>query len=310
MKAAFRRLPNDKALLLGGAAKFAKECIYRDALVECERCINVGTYDRIHELIQKGARFNQRRSRRRKCTGAHLPHPSNYPYLPVDWLIEGLIPENSISVLSGDEGVGKTIFLLSMARSLTEGIDFIGRETYFTPVIYLGTDVSKAILQRYMTMMRWVPNDEFRILTMWTDPEAPMLDNKEQLKRLFKYVEKYHPVLFFDTLRDFYSGDENSSTDTKPVVDILRRLCSLGSSIVAVAHPPKNGNSLIRGSGNIPQKADIPYRMQAKKLNGKDVTVITCPNKNRFGSTNFTLTCSEAVHSDTWSSAISDTSRD
>jgi archaellum biogenesis ATPase FlaH len=208
----------------------------------------------------------------------------------VEWLIEGLIPENSISVLSGNEGVGKTIFLLSMARSLTEGMDFIGRPAYLTPVIYVGVDVSKAILQRYMTMMRWVPNNDFRILTMWTNPEAPMLDEKEQMKWLFKYAEKYCPVLMLDTLRDLYSGDENSSTDTKPVVDILRRLCSLGSSIVAVAHPPKSGNSLIRGSGNIPQKADIPYFMEAKKLNGKDVTVITCPNKNRFGTTSFALT--------------------
>jgi AAA domain len=144
-----------------------------------------------------------------------------------------------------------------------------------------------------MRMMRWVPNDDFRILTMWTNPEAPMLDDKEQMMWLFKYVEKYRPLLIFDTLRDFYNGDENSSTDTKPVVDILRRLCSLGSSIVAVAHPPKHGNSLIRGSGNILQKADIPYFMQAKRLNGKDVTVLTCPNKNRLGSRNFTLTVQE-----------------
>jgi hypothetical protein len=289
IKAAFRRLPNDKALLLGEAAKFAKECIYRDTLVECERCINAGTYDRIHELIQKA----QDSSNARGATEVHwrdLPHPSDYPYEPVEWLIEGLIPEGAISVLSGNEGVGKTLFLLSMARSLTEGMDFIGRPTYPTPVIYLGIDVSKAILQRYLAMMRWVPSDDFRMLTLWTNPEAPMLDDKERMKWLFKYVEKYRPLLIFDTIRDFYSGDENSSTDTKPVVDILRRLCTSGGSMVLVAHPPKKGKSLIRGSGNIPEKADIPYFMQATKLHSEDVTVITCPRKNRFGSTSLTLT--------------------
>ncbi len=289
IKAAFRRLPNDKALLLGEAAKYAKECIYRDALVECEKCINMGTYDRLHDLIQE-ARDATSFGAGASTHWRGLPHPSDYPYQPVEWLIEGLIPENSISVLSGNEGVGKTIFLLSMARSLTDGMDFLGRQTYPARVIYLGIDVSKAILQRYTKMMRWVPNGDFRMLTMWTNPEAPMLDDKEQMNWLFKYAEKYRPVLMLDTLRDLYSGDENSSTDTKPVVDILRRLCSLGSSIVAVAHPPKKGKSLIRGSGNIPQKADIPYRMQAKTLNGKDVTVITCPNKNRFGTTSFALT--------------------
>jgi archaellum biogenesis ATPase FlaH len=289
LRAAFQPLANDTSVLLELATKFSRRSEFRDALLRAENCVNAGAYEKIPELFQKALE----RSDVGAATTAHwrdLPHPSEYPCKPVEWLIEGLIPENSISVLSGNEGVGKTIFLLSMARSLTEGMDFVGRPTYLTPVIYLGTDVSKAILQRYLAMMRWAPDDEFRILTMWTNPEAPMLDDKERMKTLFKYAEKYRPVMIFDTLRDFYNGDENSSTDTKPVVDVLRRLCSLGSSIVAVAHPPKHGNSLIRGSGNIPQKADIPYFMEAKKLNGKDVTVITCPNKNRFGTTSFALT--------------------
>jgi hypothetical protein len=289
IREAFRPFRSDRALFLKEALKYAREFEYREALVLSEKYINAGRFDKVHGVLDKARELTDIGA----GTEVHwrdLPHPSQYPYQPVEWLIEGLIPENSISVLSGNEGVGKTIFLLSMARSLTEGADFIGRQTYLTPVIYLGPDVSKAILQRYMAMMRWVPDDEFRILTMWTNPEAPMLDNKEQMKWLFKYVEKYRPVLIFDTLRDFYNGDENSSTDTKPVVDILRRLCSLGSSIVTVAHPPKTGSSLIRGSGNIPQKADIPYLVQAKKPNGKDVTVITCPNKNRFGTTSFALT--------------------
>jgi hypothetical protein len=289
IREACRPFRSDKALFLKEALKYAQEFEYREALVLSEKYINAGRFDKVHEVLDK-ARGLADIGAGTEVHWRDLPRPSDYPYQPVEWLIEGLIPENSISVLSGNEGVGKTIFLLSMARSLTEGMDFLGRQTYPARVIYLGIDVSKAILQRYTKMMRWVPNDDFRMLTMWTNPEAPMLDDKEQMKWLFKYAEKYCPVLMLDTLRDLYSGDENSSTDTKPVVDILRRLCSLGSSIVAVAHPPKNGNSLIRGSGNIPQKADIPYRMQAKKPNGKDVTVITCPNKNRFGTTSFALT--------------------
>jgi archaellum biogenesis ATPase FlaH len=289
MKAAFQPLPKDTSVLLRLATKFARDSIFRDALVRAEKCVNAGAYEKILKLFQKAQELANS-GVGTTVDWLDLPHPSDYPYEPVEWLIEGLIPAGAISVLSGNEGVGKTLFLLSMARSLTEGMDFIGRPTYTTPVIYLGIDVSKAILQRYLAMMRWVPSDDFRILTLWTNPEAPMLDDKEQMKWLFKYAEKYRPVLIFDTVRDFYSGDENSSTDTKPVVDVLRKLCALGSSIVLVTHPPKKGKSLIRGSGNIPEKADIPYFMQAKKLNGEQVTVITCPRKNRFGSTSLTLT--------------------
>jgi RecA-family ATPase len=244
LKAAFQPLPKDTSVLRELATKFSRDSEFRNALVVAEKYVNAGAYDKVLELLQKAQELANVGSE----TTAHwrdLPHPSDYPYEPAEWLIEGLIPEGAICVLSGNEGVGKTLFLLSMARSLTEGMDCIGRPTYPTPVINLGIDVSKAILQRYLAMMRWIPSDDFRFLTLWTNPEAPTLDDKEQMKWLIEYVKKYRPVMLFDTIRDFYSGDENSSTDTKPVVDVLRRLCTLGSSVVLVTHPPKKGKSLI-----------------------------------------------------------------
>src|ERR1700722_11251575 len=95
--------------------------------------------------------------------------------------------------------------------------------------------------------------------------------------------------MIFDTLRDFFEGDENSSTDTKPVLDALRKLRSLGATNIVIVHPPKSGTSLIRGTGNISQKVDIPYLMAKNKWQGKDVVVLTCPKKNRFGSTHFNM---------------------
>ena len=53
LKAAFQRLPTDTSVLFELAAKFAKACTDRDTLVQCEKRINAGTFDRIHELIQK-----------------------------------------------------------------------------------------------------------------------------------------------------------------------------------------------------------------------------------------------------------------
>lgn len=281
------RLP-DKSLFLEKAAKFAKECIYREALVRGEICITAGDYERFHEAIQKAEQLANFGATK-KVHWRDLPHPSDYPYQEIEWIVDGLIPRGHVIAISGEEGVGKTLLLLAMSRSISEGREFLERPTIATPVLYLGLDVSKVTLQSYINMMRWNPNNYFRILTMWTDPEAPML-NSDRLNWLYKYVEKYRPVLIFDTLRDFFEGEENSSTETKPILDAIRRMRSMGATPIAITHPPKSGNAAIRGAGNISQKVDIGYFVEKVKQQGKDIVRLTCPTKNRAGSTNISLT--------------------
>src|ERR1019366_7871160 len=132
----------------------------------------------------------------------------------VDWLVEGFLPAGSAIALSGDEGVGKTLFALALSRSLTDGFQFLGRNVRVRPVLYLGLDISKVTLQSYVRAMRWEPNGYFRFLTMWTGEgkEAPMLDDPRGVALLYELAEKYQPVIIIDTLRDFFDGDENSST--------------------------------------------------------------------------------------------------
>jgi RecA-family ATPase len=184
------------------------------------------------------------------------------------------------------------MFALSLARSLTEGTDLLGRMAFQTPVLYLGLDVSLITLQSYIAAMRWSPNRCFRFMTMWTgeDKQPPMLDDSKQMEKLYAMVREMRGlVIIFDTLRDFFEGEENSSTDTKPVLDAVRKLRALGATVILLVHPPKSGNSIIRGTGNISQKVDIPYLMERQQWKGKDIVVLCCPKKNRFGSTHFRL---------------------
>lgn len=280
----------DKEILIEQAQVFARENHYREALVKSERAVSARKFDQVHEIIEQLKSFDVRDGLE-SWKWRNLPRYSDFPPKPIVWLVDGLVPEEHIVAFSGDEGVGKTIFCLSLARSLTEGVDCLGRIVFQTPVLYLGLDVSQATLQSYIRAMRWEPNKYFRILTMWTgdDKQPPMLDDPVEMEKLYAIAREKRPVIIFDTLRDFFEGDENSSTDTKPVVDAVRKLRSLGATVILIVHPPKSGTSMIRGTGNIPQKVDIPYRMAKEKWLGKEVVVLTCPKKNRAGSLNFNL---------------------
>ena len=280
----------DKQILFDQAREFAREYRHRDALVKAEKEISAGRYDRVSELFEK-LQAGEGADGLDLSKWKNLPKYDDYPFEEVDWLVEGFLPAGSAIALSGDEGVGKTLFALALSRSLTEGFPLLGRDVQVRRVLYLGLDISKVTLQSYVRAMRWEPNGYFRFLTMWTGEgkEAPMIDDPEGVALLYRLAAQYRPVIIVDTLRDFFDGEENSSTDTKPVLDTVRKLRALGATIILIAHPPKKGKSVIRGTGNISQKVDIPYLMAKQQWEGKDVVVLTCPKKNRFGSTSFRL---------------------
>jgi len=180
IKSLFRVDLSDKSLLMEKATEFATEQAYREGLVTAERYISAGKYDRIHELFDKLRTERARGTEDQHWRWDNLPHPCDFHHKGVNWLVEGLIPEASAIAISGEEGVGKTLFALSLARALAEGREFLGRRVWITPVLYLGLDVSQVTLQSYLRMMRWIPSEEFRILTMWTGDsmQPPMLDDR------------------------------------------------------------------------------------------------------------------------------------
>jgi archaellum biogenesis ATPase FlaH len=279
----------DKELLIDQAMEFAKENRYRKALVKAERAVSSRKYDQVRKIIEEAEAFGKGYGHS-SWKWKNLPTYSDFPHSEVEWLVEGVVPSGAILALSGDEGVGKTMFALSLARSLTDGSDFLGKRCFQTPVLYLGLDVSRSTLQSYIDAMRWSPNKYFRFMTMWTgeDMQPPMLDDPVQMEKLYAIAREVRGlVIIFDTLRDFFEGEENSSTDTKPVLDAVRKLRALGATVILLVHPPKSGNSIIRGTGNISQKVDIPYLMEKEQWQGKDIVVLSCPKKNRFGSTHF-----------------------
>jgi archaellum biogenesis ATPase FlaH len=290
IRAAYRIHGSDSEIIFQQALEFAKHQKYRQAVIQAEKAVSDRRYDNVQELFEKLRKEDAER-KSNSWKWKDLPMYQDFEFQEVDWHVEGILPAGSIVALSGDEGVGKTLFALALSRSVTQGREFLGRNVRFCRVLYLGLDISKATLQSYIRAMRWVPNDYFRILTMWTGEgrEAPMLDDAEGAQHLHELAVKYKPLIIFDTLRDFFEGEENSSTEVKPVLDVLRKLRSLGATLILIVHPPKSGSSIIRGTGNISQKVDIPYLMEKSKWQGKDIVVLSCPKKNRFGATSFRL---------------------
>lgn len=68
---------------------------------------------------------------------ADIPDIFQVDIQPVSWLVDGLIPVKTLTILAGEGGAGKTWLTLDLARSIVLGGKFLDRTCQKMPVIIL-----------------------------------------------------------------------------------------------------------------------------------------------------------------------------
>ncbi|MEK6546476.1 MAG: AAA family ATPase, partial [Nitrospinota bacterium] len=66
--------------------------------------------------------------------------------IKIEWIIDRLIPKESITLVFGKGGIGKTWLSMDMARCIGEGINCFGLTTIKTPVIFIDFENPLAVL--------------------------------------------------------------------------------------------------------------------------------------------------------------------
>jgi len=155
-----------------------------------------------------------------------------------EWLIEGVLPQESLAVLYGEPGCGKTFLALSMALSVASESPWIGRKTRKGAVLYVAAEGVHGIKLRVRAYRkRHEINDaNVRIL-----PDAIQLREKEKLKALCRELQAtgFRPTLvILDTFaRMTVDVDENNAKDMGEIVDAADRFRKeLGATVLLIHH--------------------------------------------------------------------------
>lgn len=162
--------------------------------------------------------------------------------IKMEWLIEGIIPKGSVSLLFGRGGIGKTTLALQICDAIASGGSFLGIPTEKTPVIYVDYENSLAIL---VDRLKKVGGEQ---ILFWTAADSPaQLDRDPQA---YMSLLKSHPnaLLIFDTLRSAQTGDENESRSMALVMQTLRQLRDQGATVILLHHTRKGSDSTYKGS--------------------------------------------------------------
>lgn len=162
--------------------------------------------------------------------------------IPIQWAIKNLIPLESITLLPGKGGMGKTTISIQVGDAISREIPFIGHETIQRPVIYVDFENSLPVL---IDRIKRIGASEVSFWHTTNEIRPPRLDSKEW--ELYKQLPK-GAVLIFDTLRASQSRDENDSQHMAFIMQRLKKLRDLGFTIILLHHTPKSNERIYKGS--------------------------------------------------------------
>jgi Bifunctional DNA primase/polymerase, N-terminal/AAA domain len=190
----------------------------------------------------------------------------------VRMLINGFLPEG-VNLIGGLAGQGKTLFALSLVKSLTSGKPFLGKfqPEELIPVIYMIPESSARAFKQRCRKFGITKDPELFLCRTITEGPALMLDSPV----LAEAVKKMKPLLILDTLPRFNeAGDENDAAANKKLVDDISKLRAIGCvGVLALHHATKSSadvsqtlENVLRGTGDLGAMADSVYGIRRDRM--------------------------------------------
>jgi RecA-family ATPase len=183
---------------------------------------------------------------------------------PLEWVVPGIIPARTVTMISGDGAVGKSLIACQLAICATVDRLWLGKVVHMTgPVLYISAEDDRDELHRRVDKIldhyKVSYNDiaDLHFIELVGEGAVLAAPNKRDgiIRRTIRFdqieaeVARLKPVLVvLDTLANVFAGNENDRTQVGQFLSLLRALTvDHGTTVVLLAHPSQSG--LNSGSG-------------------------------------------------------------
>lgn len=189
------------------------------------------------------------------------------------WLIESLIPTETITIISGAPASFKSWICHHLAVSVAWRQDFLGH--FKVPFRYNVLILDKENHERDLKE-RFVALDmpEDSSIQFSFDEDMLLTDPKAVEELMKKLRENDIGLLIIDSLRRFHRGDENDAGQMSLIFDNLRRITNTGVSVIVIHHNRKepvggfSSPNSVRGSSDILAATDCLIALEYIKQDG------------------------------------------
>jgi hypothetical protein len=198
--------------------------------------------------------------------GFKLIKASEFTAKAPEWLVHGLIEDNTIGLFFGDSGSGKTFLAVDFALCVATGTPFHGKKIIKQgPVVYILGEGKNGFSRR---MQAWSINNGYDYqdaLVYVSNMPAAFLHYKS-LKQAAEEIAKIKPALIvIDTLaRNYGPGDENSTADMNRFIDALDEIRRPHKATVMIIHHTGHGEKH-RGRGSYALTCGVDFEFEVRR---------------------------------------------
>jgi hypothetical protein len=184
-------------------------------------------------------------------------------FTPPDYAVVGLIQRRFCYSLTGQTGSGKTAVTLRLAASAAMGIEFAGRKTKKTRVLYAAAENPDDVRMRWIALAPHMGFEIDAIDVFFTEGCFSISKMTAKLSEEAQKLGGDFGLVIIDTSPAFFEGDdENSRTQMGAHARLMRGLINVipgGPAVIANCHPVKNAaadNLLPAGGGTYLNEVD------------------------------------------------------
>ena len=189
-----------------------------------------------------------------------LPIREIFQYQDPESLIEGLLFKNTLTILSGFTGTGKTLLAHEIEKSVLDGFPVFGNPAFQVKqtgtVLLFDSETPAAFLKQRLQGMGFQEDSPLYVAHF----SGLRIDAGRDFEIIKAIVGEVHPVLIvFDSLIRFHTQEENESSGMAPVMGRFRELANI-TTVLVIHHMTKSAADLrmrSRGAGDIIGSCDL-----------------------------------------------------
>ncbi|KPQ05470.1 MAG: AAA domain [Rhodobacteraceae bacterium HLUCCA12] len=191
-------------------------------------------------------------------------------YHPPEFLIDGLIETDTLGLIFGDPGCGKSFMAVDLALSVASGAEFHGRGVKQGAVFYIAGEGHNGLVRRFVAWAKHRGRGLQSVPMFKSERAAQFLDGASAMAVAHSVdalaAQHGAPVLIVvDTLaRNFGPGDENSTSEMGAFVAAMDDLKARypGCVLLIVHHSGHAEKQRARGAMALKGALDFEYRLE------------------------------------------------
>ena len=199
---------------------------------------------------------------------------------PREWLVDGLLATQAMTLVSAAPNSFKTFLMLDLALSIAQGKKLFGElETQQANILIVDEESQDyGLYERFRKFN--APKD---LPIWWFSRLGHKVTDEGYIESIVSRCVKHDiGLVMFDSLTRMHDSEENSSKEMAKVMDAFKKLTDYGIAVLILHHTKKDINSspenAIRGSSEIFAAPDSHIAM--RRVTGDNIEIKQ--TKNRF----------------------------